>query len=119
MERIGDHAVQIAQNILPLIDGKVDKKIIHRLQAASALAVVILNTSINSFFREDIQASNENIESVERLESLCEEINTFALQQKGSIALSIGYIIESIRRIGEYAEDISENIINYLVAEEQ
>jgi hypothetical protein len=31
----------------------------------------------------------------------------------------IGYIIESIRRIGEYAEDFSENVINYLVGEEQ
>ena len=115
IERIGDHAVQIAQNILPLIDGKVDKKIIHRLQAANTLAVTILNTSINSFFREDIQASNENIESVKRLESLCEDINTFALQQKGPIALSVGYIIESIRRIGEYATDISETVINHVV----
>ena len=50
-----------------------------------------------------------------KLELLCEEINTLALQQKGIVAISIGYIIESIRRIGEYAEDISENVINYLL----
>jgi phosphate uptake regulator len=59
------------------------------------------------------------MESVVKLESLCEEINTLALQQKGIVAVSIGYIVESIRRIGEYAEDISENVINYLVGEQQ
>ena len=64
-----------------------------------------------------MQAANENIQSVKRLESLCEEINALALQQKGVTALSVGYIVESIRRIGEYAEDISETAINYLVGE--
>jgi phosphate uptake regulator len=58
------------------------------------------------------------MESVVKLESLCEEINTLALQQKGIVTVSIGYIVESIRRIGEYAEDISENVINYLVGEQ-
>jgi len=42
-----------------------------------------------------------------------------ALKQKGEIAISIGYIVESIRRIGEYAEDISETAINYLILEEK
>ena len=74
---------------------------------------------MGAFFQKDIKASNEAIESVAKLELLCEEINTLALQQKGIVAISIGYIIESIRRIGEYAEDISENVINYLVGEEQ
>ena len=115
IERIGDHAVQIAQNSITLAENKVDKKIIDRLKTASTLAINLFNKSITSFFRDDIQASNENIESVERLESLCEDINTFALQQKGPIALSVGYIIESIRRIGEYSTDISETVINHVV----
>ena len=68
---------------------------------------------------KDIHASNMNIESAGRLETLCEEINELALKQKGTIAISIGYIVESIRRIGEYAEDISETAINYLVLEKK
>jgi phosphate uptake regulator len=72
---------------------------------------------MGAFFQKDIKASNDAIESVAKLELLCEEINTLAFQQKGIVAISIGYIIESIRRIGEYAEDISENVINYLVGE--
>jgi phosphate uptake regulator len=74
---------------------------------------------MGSFFKKDIKASNETIESVLKLERLCEEINALALKQKGVVALSVGYIVESIRRIGEYAEDISENVINHLVGEEK
>ncbi len=115
VERIGDHVVRITQNILNLVDNKVNREIIDRIHSTSDLASDIFNKSIKSFFSKDLQAANENIESVKRLESLCEEINTLALQQKGVTAISVGYIVESIRRIGEYAEDISETAINYLV----
>jgi phosphate uptake regulator len=119
IERIGDHVVRIAQNVPNLIDNTLNRKIIDKICNASSLSLDIFTKSISSFFKKDIKASNETMESVEKLESLCEEINTLALQQKGIVAISIGYIIESIRRIGEYAEDISENVINYLVGEEQ
>jgi phosphate uptake regulator len=119
IERIGDHVVRIAQNVPNLIDNHLDRKIIDKICTASSLSLDIFNKSISSFFKKDIKASNETMESVVKLESLCEEINTLALQQKGIVAVSIGYIVESIRRIGEYAEDISENVINYLVGEQQ
>lgn len=119
IERIGDHVVKIAQNTPNLIHSNLDRKIIHKILTANTLSLDIFNKSISSFFKKDIKASNETFESLVKLELLCEEINTLALQQKGIVAISIGYIIESIRRIGEYAEDISENVINYLVGEEQ
>jgi phosphate uptake regulator len=119
IERIGDHVVRIAQNTPNLIHSNLDRKIIHKILTANTLSLDIFNKSISSFFKKDIKASNETFESLDKLELLCEEINTLALQQKGSVAISIGYITESIRRIGEYAEDISENVINYLVGEEQ
>ena len=119
IERIGDHIVRIAQNILSLVDDKLNKEIVERIHSASELSLDIFNKSIGAFFRRDIKASNENIDSVSRLESLCEEINTLALQQIGVTAISIGYIVESIRRVGEYAEDISEIVINHLVGTEK
>jgi phosphate uptake regulator len=118
IERIGDHVVRISQNVPNLIDNNLDRKIIDKICKASSLSLDTFNKSISSFFKKDIKASNETMESVVKLESLCEEINTLALQQKGIVAVSIGYIVESIRRIGEYAEDISENVINYLVGEQ-
>jgi phosphate uptake regulator len=119
IERIGDHIVRICQNIPNLIDHNLDKKTIQRIIAAGNLSLDIFNRSISSFFKKDIHASNENIESVLPLKAFCEEINTHALQQKGIIALSVGYVVESIRRTGEYSQDISETVINYLVGTAQ
>ena len=119
LERMGDHVVRIAQNITHLIDSDLDKKIADKIQLASNHALNIVNKSIGAFLRKDIHASNKNIEETKKLEAICGEINELALIQKGTIAISIGYIVESIRRIAEYAEDISETAINYLVGEER
>ena len=119
IERMGDHVVRIAKNILKLADSKLDQKIKEKIQSSSDLALDIFNKSIGSFFQKDIKSSNKNIETVQRLELLCGEINSMAAKYDGSTAISIGYIAESIRRIGEYAEDISETTINYLVGLEK
>ena len=116
-ERIGDHIVRISQNIINLVDSNVDQKIVDLVQSASNFALDIFNKSIGAFFRRDFQAANVNIELVKKLEKLCIELNTLALHEKGGTAISIGYIVESIRRVGEYAEDISETVINYIMGE--
>jgi len=71
IERIGDHVVRIAQNILSLVDDKLNKEIVECIHSARELSLDIFNKSIGAFFRRDIKASNENIDSVSRLESLC------------------------------------------------
>lgn len=119
IERIGDHVVRTAENIISLTDKSLDKRITDKIKSASELALNIVNKSIGSFFRKDIRASNKNIEETKKIESICEDISELALTQKGKTAISIGYIVESIRRIAEYAEDISETSINYLVWEEK
>ncbi len=118
IERIGDHIVKIAENVQNLNDLQTDSVIIEKIKDSSELSLTIFANSIYSFFRKDIKSSNQNIDTVQDLEALCEEIDTLALQEKGIIAVSVGYIVESIRRISEYAEDISENVINYLTSQD-
>ena len=119
IERIGDHIVRIAYNALKLIDVEIDKKIVNNIHSASNVALDIFTRSIASFFKGDIKTTNDVIESVKKLEKRCSEINKLTLLQKGATAVSFGYIVESIRRIGEYAEDISEHVINYLIDEDK
>ena len=111
--------MRIVQNILNLIDDKLNKEIVERSYSASELLLDIFNESIGAFFRRKTKASNENIDPVSRLESLCEESNTLVLQHIGATAIAVGYVVESIREAGEYAEDISEVVINYLVGTEK
>ncbi len=66
-----------------------------------------------------MKKANHNIESMRVLKTLCEEINTIVLGQETADAIALGYINESVKRAGEYAADISENVINYLVEEDR
>ncbi|MBU0497266.1 MAG: phosphate uptake regulator PhoU, partial [Candidatus Thermoplasmatota archaeon] len=118
IERIGDHIVKIAKNIQKINILNLEQSIKQQIKTSSELALLIFANSIHAFFRKSIQESNKNIESVIELENRCEEIDKLTLKQKGITAVSVGYIVESIRRIGEYAEDISENVINYLTTQE-
>ena len=116
MERIGDHAVRIAENVLFLIDTET-AEVAELIDSDSVQALEIFANSMKAWTRKDIGAANKNIEEIERLISRCEEINNSALDIKGRSSISVSYIAESIKRTGEYASDIAELVINQLVNE--
>ena len=118
IERISDHTVKITKNIQNLGDKELDPEIIQMIEAASIQAIEIFDKSMESLFKRKIQMSNKSIELVPKLVAKCKEINRQAISKKGIIAISVGYIVESIGRIGEYAADISESVMNHLVSEE-
>jgi phosphate uptake regulator len=118
IERIGDHAVRIAEHALPIIEIDLDKKILNSIKKASILSLEIFDRSIVSFFKSDMKEANRNIESINALENICGEIHNSILKQDTLIAISLNYISESVRRAGEYAGDISETVINLLVVED-
>jgi phosphate uptake regulator len=118
IERIGDHAVRIAENALPIIDVDLDTKVISSIKKASLMSIDIFDRSILSFFNTDMKEAHRNIESIQSLENITQDINNMVLKQDTMIAIHIGYLAESIRRAGEYAGDISETVINLLVVDD-
>ncbi len=119
IERVGDHAVRIAEHTLPIIDAEVDKKVLSAIRKSSAMSLEVFDRSIISFFNADMKEAHRNIESISALEKICGDINNMVLKLDTPVAISLGYIAESIRRSGEYAGDISETVINLLVEHEQ
>ena len=117
IERIGDHAVRISENAQKMPENPVDPEVLAAIKKASTLALSIFDKSIIAFFNADMRGSHKNIEQVEKLEEICENINTLAMKKDPFVAVSLRYIAESVRRSGEYAGDISESVINYLVEE--
>jgi phosphate uptake regulator len=115
LERIGDHAVKIAENIPIIIEKGLEKVLVEKITAASNLALEILSESYEALAKKDIKMANETFESIKQLIRQCEDIHNDAIQLKGEPPIAVSYIIESIRRTGEYAVDISEVIINLLV----
>jgi phosphate uptake regulator len=118
IERVGDHAVRIAEHTLPIIDAEVDKKVLTAIRKASTMSLEAFDRSIISFFNADMKEAHRNIESISALEKICGDINNMVLKLDTPVAINLGYIAESIRRSGEYAGDISETVINLLVEHE-
>jgi phosphate uptake regulator len=115
IERIGDHAVYIIKNIQKLGEKKLDPKVIDMIKKADNLTIEIFDKCIESLFKRKIKLANESIQTIPKLIELCKKINTEVLSQKGLLAFSLGYIVESIRRTGVYSGDIAESVINQLV----
>ena len=114
LERTADHAVRIAKNI-PLIEHeKVGKELLDSILNASNLSLELLNKSLDAWLQKNINIANENIESIKEFIQATEKISFNSIKNAES-SIALGYIIESIRRTGEYAGDISEIIINNLV----
>ena len=108
LERIGDHAVKIAKNVLLMDYTKIDKKVLDEILNASEFSLELLGRSLDAWLQKSMILANENIESIKDLTSITEKINS-------SDSIAIGYILESVRRTSEYAGDICEIIINNLV----
>ncbi|MFX0038750.1 MAG: PhoU domain-containing protein [Promethearchaeota archaeon] len=114
LERVGDHAVRIAKNVLLIDYNKVEKNLIKNILVASKLALDLLDKSLDAWLQKSILLANENIEAIKELILTTEKIS-LDTTNTAELSIAIGYIIESIRRTGEYAGDISEIIINNLV----
>lgn len=119
LERIGDHAVKIAKNVLKIINHQnIDNELIKKIILVRNIAIKeILNKSLAAWLQKDIELANSNIETIKELILACEEITISPDQGDIESSIAISYIIESIRRTAEYAGDISEIIINKLIIE--
>lgn len=114
LERIADHAVKIAKSVLRINFKKIDNSLLNNITTVSKLSLDLLNLSLDAWLQKSLKLANENIESIKQLTAKCEKIE-FNSDNSDEFAVEIGYIIESIRRTGEYSSDISEIIINNLI----
>ncbi|MBN1800274.1 MAG: phosphate uptake regulator PhoU, partial [Candidatus Lokiarchaeota archaeon] len=115
LERIADHAVYIAQNVLILLENSLSEIIIESISNASELSMNMLINSLDAWLRKDITRANDNIDLVSELRNACEKVTIGPEINHLEQSIALGYIVESIRRTGEYSADICELIIDYLI----
>ncbi|MHA1311128.1 MAG: PhoU domain-containing protein [Candidatus Helarchaeota archaeon] len=114
IERIGDHAVNIAKHI-PIIMERLKEPQINKINTAIQAASDIFSKSIKIWQEENMTEANQIIDSAGNLNSILNEINNFAINTENEVAIALNYIIESIRRIADYSTNICELTINFLV----
>lgn len=117
VERVADHAVRIAKNVLSL-DQPLPKRLVEGLRELCEFALEIFDAATSALFRRNYVAADlaiERAEGIERLETkILEELKPpLPEQQVGALRL----IVESLRRVVEYSTDIAEIGLN-LTADE-
>ncbi len=114
IERIGDHATKIAEGVLLLNGMDMEDNIVKEIASESDISLEILDKSMNAFFSEDLNEANEAIDLREKLGRVSDVLMKKIRDQESDVVVSLASIIESVRRTGLYATDISEIAINYI-----
>lgn len=119
LERIGDHAVQIARAVTSVYKFAIPKELIGRFRTAHEHALGMLDGSITAYFRGSAEDANDVIDRRDGLKDLLRDISRSIQNIKADEAVQLALIEESIRRIAYYATDISEVTINYCMLVEK
>ncbi len=117
MERIADHAAKIAGDAIQI--ESLNSKLYEEIFEVSELSQKVFDLSLESLSNRDIKAANRAIAKAQESSNLATMINNrifkTSLSMKDQIYLIS--ILESLRRIAEYGEDIAEVVINMGVKE--
>ena len=114
VERTADHAVSIAENVLPL-KRRLSSDSIKKIEEMSAIAISMFETAIEALFKQDFNLAETVIEKTKTVGVLEKEAVNFSQGISVDEATNLRLIIESVRRTAEYASDIAEIVLNLTV----
>lgn len=120
VERIADHAVSIARNILS-IETPVDKEVIETFDQVSTYATTLFDDAVLSLYKQEYALADDVVERKAQLDQYEVELlnlvsrNVSDEEAKASLKL----VVESIRRTVEYASDIAEIVLNLTITKKE
>jgi phosphate uptake regulator len=112
VERIADHAVKIAQDIIQL-DSEIGKPAFEQISELSLFARSVFDDSIKSLFKKNYSLADSAVAKAKTIvttESVA--LKAISKNLEPTKLSNIRIIIESIRRTAEYASDIAEIVLN-------
>jgi len=112
VERIADHAVKIAENVL-LLDEKIDDSVFQKISETSSFARAVFDDSIKSLYKKDYLLADNVIAKAKTTASMEDEAMRSISKKVEAVKMStLRMMMESIRRTAEYASDIAEIVLN-------
>ncbi len=112
VERIADHAVKIAENLL-LLDERIDDSVFQKISEMSSFARSVFDDSIKSLFKKDYLLADSVVMKAKTMAAMENEAMKLIAKKIEALKMSsIRMIMESIRRTAEYAGDIAEIVLN-------
>jgi phosphate transport system protein len=116
LERIGDQAVNIAQNAVKVLEAPPLKPIID-LPRMAEIAEKMTRDSLDAFVRKDVALAREVLGRDDEVDQLKDTIFrvllTYMMADPGTIerALSLILVSRNIERIADHATNIAEDVI--------
>lgn len=107
IERVGDHAVRIAKNVIKMENSVKKDDSIFKM---SDLSRRVFESSIDSMSQEDLQAINDIVVEAKKVSQFGVSLESHEWAGEDKIELTM--ILESLRRVAEYSADIAEVAIN-------
>ncbi len=117
IERVGDHAVLIAEASLVLIDKGVERGLVPKLTGLGGESLDVFNKVIQAIYSGSIPGANKIISEAEELEPRYHTLADTTRKMRAPEAVALNQIIQSLHRISEYSSDIAEILINRLVSD--
>jgi phosphate uptake regulator len=114
VERTADHATKMAENTIHLKEA-VNTILLEKISQLSVLANVMFENAMEALFKHDFNLAESVIEKLEQAHKHEKEAILLTHNVKLEEIVNIRLLIESVRRIAEYASDISEVVLNMTV----
>jgi phosphate uptake regulator len=113
VERMADHATNIAENRLSLNLVPINEEIISEIKRISDSAIKVFNASMESVYNGKYDEADEVLRAAEETHGMEEEIihKIIKLAPVEDVP-QLRLIVESIVRTSEYGADIAESILN-------
>jgi phosphate uptake regulator len=118
VERMADHATNIAQNRLALHLVPINDEILAELNRISLSAIKVFEASMESLFDEEYSEADEVMEAAAETRGMEDEvIHKIVKLAPVEDVPQLRLIVESIMRTSEYGADIAETVLNMTVSD--
>jgi len=116
VERSADHAANVAKNST-VIQHRINPALLKEINALSATASKMMQTAIDALFGRDYDLAESVLVQRDLIGTLEGRLVEHLLKEKitASELSALRLISESLRRIGEYATNIAEVVLNLTV----
>jgi phosphate transport system protein len=120
LERIGDHAVNIAETAQRLIDRGGDWTLPIELSEAGTIARSMLRDALDAFVQLDVSKARDVMQRDDRVdqlhESLLRSMITVMMESPSQISTGLSFIMagRNVERVADLATNVGEDVI-YLV----
>jgi len=116
VERMADHAVNIAQNSLTLTLSHLNEEILKELENMSTSALKVFEDAVESLFDEEYATADGVFERAEETREMeAGVIQKIIKNASPEDVPALRLIIESILRTAEYGSDIAETVLNMTI----